>query len=134
MVVTLKFNHMSTIDVEILLLLLMMLLLLLLRMLLLKLVLVLLLWLTILLTLTLGVPPPALAGATCTCPRGSVTMGSAVGFGPATTAPPCVVCGGVVETAATGVAAGECRRTSTATESASRSQLVASSSACPVKA
>ena len=56
MVVISKFNHMSTMDVEVLLLLLMLLLLLLLlRMLLL---------LTILFTLTLGTAPPALAGAT----------------------------------------------------------------------
>ena len=119
-----KFNHMSTMELLLLMLLLLLLLLLL------KLVLLL---LTILLTLTLGVPPPALAGAACTRLRGSVTTGSAVGVGAATTPPPCVVCGGVAETAATGVAAGECRRTSTATESASRSQRVASSSACPVK-
>ena len=61
MVVTLKFDHMSTMDVELLLLL--MLLLLLLLLLFLNLVLVLLL-LTILLTLTLGTPPLALTGAT----------------------------------------------------------------------
>ena len=117
---------MSTMEVLLLVLLL------LLRMLLLF-KLVLLLWLTTLLTLTLGTAPPALAGAACTRPRGSVTTGSAVGFDAATTPPPFVVCGGVAEATATGVAAGECRRTSTATESASRSQLVASSSACPVK-
>ena len=109
------------------------LLLLLFRMLLL-LLLLLLLWLTILLTLTLGTAPLALAGATCTRPRGSVTTGSAVGFGAATTPPPCVVCGGVAEATATGDVAGACRRTSTATESASRSQLVASPSTCAVKA
>ena len=55
MVVTLKFNHMSTMEVLLLLLLLWMLL---------WMLLLLLLWLTILPTLTLGVPPPALAGAT----------------------------------------------------------------------
>ena len=86
-----------------------------------------------LLTLTLGTAPPALAGVTCTCPCGSVTTGSAVGFGAATTAPPCVVCGDVAEAATTGEAVGACRRTSTATESASRSQLVASPSACAGK-
>ena len=84
---------------------------------------------TMLLTLTPGTPPPALAGAS-NCSRDTVAAGS---FDAAATKPPCAACGGVATDAATPVAAGACRRTSTATESASRSQLVASPSACPVK-
>ena len=108
------------------------LLLLLLLLLIMLLLLLLLLLTTTLPTLTPGMTSPTLAGISRTCARGSLATGSAVGFADAT-APSCCVCGGVVADETTPVAAGACRRTSTATESASRSQLAVSPSACPVK-
>ena len=110
---------------------------LLLLLLLLLLLMLLLLFMLVLLrrTPTPGMVPRAVDGTTRSCSRGSVATvtGSAVGFGAIAALSSGCACGVLAAGAATPVAAGACRRTSTATESASRSQLVASPSACAVK-